>query len=204
MSFKTYRAIDLCIMMAIIVLGELLISFASNAWFKLNSLGVSIVFPMLLIIAMRWGWLVAIPAVVGGAISCFFSQLSGGQAMTPTLLLISEVGTLSTLLSLVWFKFVGKQKTKDSWLLSLAYVCLMYLIYSVFCGIVTAIVNGKDLLGCMVLYFTRDSITLLFSVVVVLITRKLDGVFEDQKTYLLRQEKQREEEKAKKQKNENN
>lgn len=201
MSFKTYRAIDLCIMMAIIVLGELLISFASNAWFKLNSLGISIVFPMLLIIAMRWGWLVAIPAVVGGAVSCFFSQLSGGQAVTPTLILISEVGTLSTLFSCLWFKLVGKQKTKDSWLLSLAYVFLMYLIYSIFCGTVTAIVNCNGFFSYIVYYFTRDSITLLFSVVVVLITRKLDGVFEDQKTYLLRLEKQREAEEQKKIKN---
>ena len=197
MSFKAYRAIDLCIMTAIIIIGELILSFASNVWFKLDSLAISITLPILLIVSMRWGWRVVYPAAIGGLMSCLFSQISGGQKFTLQLLLISEVGTLTILFSLVWFKLIGKQKTKENLAIALCFAIVMYLLNSVGSGIATAIVNGDGLFACIVLYFTRNSITCLFAAIIIIIVRKLDGVFEDQKTYLLRLEKQKEQEKLK-------
>ena len=39
--------------------------------------------------------------------------------------------------------------------------------------------------------FAGDSLSLVFAIIVVQLTRRLDGVFEDQKTYLLRTESDR-------------
>ena len=40
--------------------------------------------------------------------------------------------------------------------------------------------------GSVVGFFTTDSLSLLFTFVIIWIARKLDGVYEDQKHYLLR------------------
>lgn len=197
MSFRTYRAIDIAIFITVLAVGELLISYASNAWFKINSLGVSIVFPLLIIISMRWSGWVVIPAALGGALTCIFSQLSGGQSLSVNFVIISEAGSLSVLLSVVWFYFVGKKRTADSWFLSLLFVTTMYIINCIAKSTATAIIEVQPFFGCVISYFTRESVTLLFAALVTLIVRRLDGVFEDQKAYLIRLEKQREAEKIK-------
>lgn len=46
-------------------------------------------------------------------------------------------------------------------------------------------------LGSVVVFFTTDSLSLVFALVVVLIARRLDGLFEDQKEYLIRTEDER-------------
>ncbi len=41
----------------------------------------------------------------------------------------------------------------------------------------------------IIMFLTTDMLSLLFSVVIVLISRKADGLFEDQKSYLIRMDK---------------
>lgn len=46
----------------------------------------------------------------------------------------------------------------------------------------------------LVVYLTTDIISLLFAEVIVVLLRKVDGMIEDQKSYLLRLEEERKEE----------
>lgn len=43
----------------------------------------------------------------------------------------------------------------------------------------------------MLAFFTTDCLSLVFAVVVVLISRRIDGLFEDQRAYLIRTESER-------------
>ena len=64
-------------------------------------------------------------------------------------------------------------------------------------GILTALalVLGAQLKTCFD-FFTTDALSGLFTMVIIWIAARLDGILEDQKTYLLRVNKEREEEKG--------
>ena len=55
----------------------------------------------------------------------------------------------------------------------------------------TGLVLGVPLEGC-IRYFTTDALSVLFTMVIVWIARRLDGIFEDQKKYLLRVQEEKE------------
>ena len=58
-----------------------------------------------------------------------------------------------------------------------------------------ALVLGAQLKTCFD-FFTTDALSGLFTMVILWIAARLDGILEDQKTYLLRVNKEREEEKG--------
>ena len=58
-----------------------------------------------------------------------------------------------------------------------------------------ALIFGSAFTVCLG-FFTTDSLSTLFTMVVVYIARNLDGVFEDQKSYLIRLQKQENAEKG--------
>mgnify|MGYP007105065393 FL=1 len=53
-----------------------------------------------------------------------------------------------------------------------------------------ALVFGASL-DSLVMFLTTDSLSLLFAVVIVLIAGRLDGLFEDQRAYLIRTAEER-------------
>ena len=64
-----------------------------------------------------------------------------------------------------------------------------------FCGAqlgrwLVSLVFGAPL-NSLIMFFATDSLTLLYSVVVVLVARRVDGLYEDQKSYLVRTESER-------------
>ena len=58
-----------------------------------------------------------------------------------------------------------------------------------------AVVFGYSLVAALG-FFTTDVITLLFTLVLIWIARRLDGIFEEQNHYLLRLQKQENEERG--------
>ena len=61
-------------------------------------------------------------------------------------------------------------------------------------AILVALITGASLQGALA-FITTDVLSILFTVLIVWITRRLDGVFEDQINYLLRLTREREREK---------
>lgn len=205
MSFKTYRVIDLVIWLAILAFGELLASFAANSWFPIDSFAVSLVFPVLLIVLMRWGWWALPDIIIGAVLTCVFSDISGGQAMSLQSVLISVIGNLCMLFGMLLFYLFGKKnvtdgkyKIKGTWYYSLVYAAALYLPVNLGYATVNAIINGGGFIGILGYYLGLNSVTLLFAAVIVLIVRRIDGLFEDQRTYLIKLERLREEERKKK------
>ena len=176
-SWKEYRAIDLSIMVLMLAVFEYLIVSAANFWFPDQLYTVSLAAAVTSIVYMRWGVWGGIHAVEVGLIYCFFA---GG---TPGQYVIYCVGNLFSLFAVIVLKAAGKERVRTGHL-SLVFPLLVQLLMHVGRACV-ALVQGAGPLA-VVNFFTTDSLSYLFTFVIIWIARKLDGVYEDQKHYLLR------------------
>jgi hypothetical protein len=120
----------------------------------------------------------AVPAGLGGLL---FAWMSGGNLQQ---MLIYVLGNLASLAALLMFRMFGKERIrKDSFLavtFAIAVQLLMQLgraaMGSVF-GYPTAAIIG---------FITTDILSILFTVFIVWTVRRIEGLFEDQRNYLLR------------------
>lgn len=189
MSFKKYKIIDLAIFTGLYLLLEFLISLAATRWFPEQPYIVSIMLPMLLIVMMRWDKLSIILAAISGP---FYVLIYGGSGFD---YLIFFLGNMGFMLLLIFLLKVGKDKIRKSIILTLCYVVIGFLLMEVFRGVFTIICYQKTI-DWLWQYLWRDLLSFVFSLVVIFIVRKVDGMFEDQKAYCFRKQKEREEEEA--------
>ena len=231
LTFRQYRQMDLTVFGAMLVVAEALIVLAATRWFPAEAYTVSIVAAVTSIVLMRWGPWAAIHAVLGGLVYCF---VSGGQ---PGQYLIYCAGNLFALLSLLWFRIPGKERTsgkeqnsgkkrgassdrtagsdrtsgkerirEDSFLtviFGLTVQLLMQLGRAVVAFALLRASPGSALAGTQSIagalsfcigFITTDALSGFFTAVILWIARRQDGLFEDQKHYLLRiQEAEKEE-----------
>ncbi len=182
-SFGQYRAIDLGIMAVILFAVETLIAKAAGTWFQGQMYMLSPTIAIVCIVMMRWGGFAAIHALVGGLAYCIALGASGQQFA------IYCVGNLFALVSLLLIKKFGKQKIKDGVLLSIVFTAVAFAAVQIGRWLVSLIFGGTP--DALLRFITTDSLTLAFSVLVVLISRRVDGLFEDQKSYLIRTAEER-------------
>ena len=176
-TWKEYRAIDLALLALALAVFEFIIVRAANWWFPGQPFTVSLAAAMTSIVYMRWGWWGAIHAVEAGFVFCLFSGGTGEQFAVYCL------GNLVSVLSVFLLDAVGKEKVRTG-NLSLAFPILVLLLMQAGRAAAALVLGAgpADLVG----FFTTDSLSLVFTFVIVWIARKLDGVYEDQKHYLLR------------------
>lgn len=179
-TFAQYRAADLCTFGAIGAVCEYVITVAARSWFPGQLYTVSVTAAVCAILLMRWGAWAAISAVLGG---CVFSFASGGSAAQTAIYAIGNLGCL-LLLPLRRHKERIRTDKLCTILFSLGVVLSMQLGRSL-----VALALGTEIGACAG-FFTTDTLTDLFTMVVVSLARNLDGIFEDQKSYLLRIQKQ--------------
>jgi heme A synthase len=135
---------------------------------------------------MRWGLWAGLHAALVGVIFCLASGAGARHYV------IYAAGNLLSLAALAYIRAATaegiRQSAAKSLLLALAVTLLMQLgraLLAVVLGYPAAAATG---------FFTTDVITLLFTLVLIWIARRLDGIFEEQNHYLLRlrQEKNKE------------
>ena len=213
LTFRQYRQMDLTVFGAMLVVAEALIVLAATRWFPAEAYTVSIVAAVTSIVLMRWGPWAAIHAVLGGLVYCF---VSGGQ---PGQYLIYCAGNLFALLSLLWFRIPGKDRTsgsdrtsgkerirEDSFLtvmfalttqlfMQLGRAAVAFALLRASPG--SAPAGTQSIAGALsfcIGFVTTDALSGFFTAVILWIARRQDGLFEDQKHYLLRiQEAEKEE-----------
>ena len=176
-TFREYRAIDLSIMALMVAVFEFLIVNAANFWFPDQLYTVSLAAAMTSIVYMRWGAWGGIHAVEAAAVYCYFS---GG---TPGQFVIYCAGNLFSLFAVILLKAVGKERVRTG-NLSLAFPLLVLLLMHIGRGTVALAFGAEP--GNVVDFFATDSLSYVFTFVIIWIARRLDGVYEDQKHYLLR------------------
>ena len=177
-SFAQYRSIDLGILSVVLVFSQVLIHFASSIWFADQLYVVSPVAAITTLVMMRWGPWAAIQMVLGGVV---FTALSGGMAQH---YLIYGAGNLLAMLALVMFRIWNKERIRKSVYLTLAFAfCVQLLMQLGRAGVAALLGHGPD--ACLG-FITTDVLSELFTLFVAWIVRRIEGLFEDQKHYLLR------------------
>ncbi len=185
-SFSQYRGIDLTILTILTAGAEAIVALAASKWFTSELYSLSPMVALVCIVMMRWNAWAAIPAMLSGAAFCAVM----GQSWEH--FLVYCVGNCGALAAMVWFKALGKDAVRKR-----IEVTILYTI-TAFAGTIVgrwaiALLLGYEL-DSIVDFFLVDSLSLLFAVVVTLIARRIDGLFEDQKSYLIRAEEERQKE----------
>ncbi len=186
-SFSQYRVIDLSLFAVMLLVFEFLIISATK-WFPTELYTVSLAAAITAIVMMRWGAFAAIHAVLGGAVYCIFT------AAAPQQFLIYCAGNLLSMLSLLMIKFIGSEKIRGDVILSLLFALCTQVLMQVGRAAV-AMLMGYSFSSALGFIMT-DVLSIVFTMVIVWIVRHLDGMFENQKSYLLRIQEEREKERG--------
>ncbi|MBP5279362.1 MAG: hypothetical protein J6Z03_02665 [Erysipelotrichaceae bacterium] len=178
MSFKQYRNLDLVIFIAMYAICEFLAIKAATVWFD-EPYSISIMLPMLAIVMMRWDKYCIINAIVYAILFVFYQRGSLNQY------LVYVIGNLGFMLTLVYVYKVGKESIRKTFFNSLMYLMVCFLSMEIFRGIASMLINGSDINIILQFIFT-DMLSLVFGILVLIVVRNMEGIFEDQKQYLLR------------------
>lgn len=182
-TFKQYRTMDVIILVALTIIFEGITTAATNKWFALQPIAMSIGLAMVCVTMMRWGWQAAFTAFASGFVFCVISGATGEQY------LIYCIGNLCALVALFWVKRFGKDGIRGSVPKLLVFGTTAYFGMALGRWLVS-LVFGGDIMALLV-YATTDIMTLAFAILVLLLFRKADGMLEDQKAYLFRLERER-------------
>ena len=194
LTFKQYRSIDLAIMAVLLAVSEAVATMAAKS-FTDQMFSVSTTIAIVCIVMMRWSGYAVIHAAVGGCVYCL---VLGAPA---TQFAIYCAGNCGAIAALVLFKIWGKKNVAAKAWRSILFVLTAYCGAQIGRWAMSLILNAgaESPIGAgelLLVFLTRDIVTLLFTLLAVLISRRLDGIFEDQRAYLLRvdEEKRREKE----------
>ncbi len=178
-SLSQYRTIDLCILTGLMAISQLVIHLAINRWqAQYTGYIVSPVAAVVALVMMRWGPWAVIPAALGGVILTF---LSGGSTEQ---MLIYGAGNLLSMAVLLYLRGLGKERVRTNAVLSLIFAILVQVLMQLGRAGV-ALLMGHSLPACLD-FITTDAMSILFTLVIIWIVRRVEGLFEDQKHYLLR------------------
>ena len=190
-SFRQYKYTDLFFFALVLGLSELLVFCAFKLWFKstVDKFYINFMLAIVLTVIMRWGWVGGIYAVVDGVVQCAI----GGAGWQGYLTYI--IGTACIFFVLLLTKFVGKEKIRGKWYLTLAYILVGWVSVNLGITCMSAIfgTNFLSALGTNFGFGVYGVLPLAGAIAVIMILRRLNGMFEDQKHYLLRQDRERKE-----------
>ena len=185
LTFKQYRITDIIFLTALFTISEVVVTLAANKWFPEQPYVFSLSVLFIALFLMRWSLYAFIPAIVGAVAFCIASEA------LPEHYLIYTEGNLFALIPFLYLFFRGKEKVRKDPLKTAFFVTLIYIFMQFGRTFANICVGGS--LSNFFLFLTTDSISLLFALVASILLRKTDGLFEDQKSYLLRTEKERNE-----------
>ena len=182
-SFSQYRSIDLTILAVVLAFSQFMIFMATSFWFPEQMYVASPVAAMTALVMMRWNAYGAIHAALGGLL---YALLAGGNGQQ---LLIYSAGNLLSVLALIVLKLFGKERVRKDGFLSLTFAfCVQLLMWLGRAGL--AALFGYEPAACIG-FITTDVLSGLFTLVIIWIVRRIEGLFEDQKQYLLRLDRER-------------
>lgn len=182
-SFGQYRAIDLVNFVIMMAVSQFVIHCASSFLYPEQLYVVSPVAAMVALVMMRWSGLAAIHAVLGGVL---FTFLAGG---TWQQFVIYGAGNLLCLPALIFFKIFTKERIRQDGFLSVTFALCVQVLMQLGRSAVAALM-GFSAAACIG-FITTDVLSCLFTAVIIWVVRRIEGLFEDQKHYLLRIQSER-------------
>lgn len=193
-SFKQYKFTDLFLFAVILFIFDLIAHFAPIAMEGAAYFIYTLTVPIVLLVMIRWGWPCVFFAVGDGIIQSLLNNTGVWQSYVSY-----SVGNCFMLLLLPAVKLIGKQRVTQTWYGSVLFMfcgwALQILGVSVTMWLTTVSTGGNFtgyLLSNMGFGLT-GFMSLAAGIVIILIVRRLDGICEDQKHYLLRLDAERRE-----------
>lgn len=183
LTYSKYRAINIILLSVIFSAIETLIAKGANIWFPELGYTLSLAVIFVSLEMMRWNGFGAVSAVLSGLVFCLASGANGQQY------LIYCIGNSFALLALLYIKFVGPDKIRKSVPLTLVYVVMVFLLVQGGRWCVSTILGNDPRL--IIQFLTTDALSGVFGIVVILVMRNVDGMFENQRSYLRRLEEER-------------
>ena len=177
-SFSQYRTIDLLILTAVLAVSQFVIYAASSFWYPDQLYVVSPVAAVTALVMMRWSGYAAVQALFGGL---FFTALSGG---TWQHYIIYGAGNLVSMLALVMLRILGKERVRQDAFLALAFGLAVQLLMQLGRAGVAALLAFPA--AACIGFITTDVLSMVFTAFIIWTVRRIEGLFEDQKHYLLR------------------
>ncbi|MGN0820127.1 MAG: hypothetical protein ACI4M6_07085 [Christensenellaceae bacterium] len=191
LTFKQYRALDLIIFTVLLCVFESVLTVIWNVWAYSDPFIPSLLFLILAIVYMRWGALALIPAVVCGVVVSSVRLLTD-KSLTESVFVTEIIGNCFSAFILLFMKRVKKDRIKSSWGMTIAYASLIYIFIETGRAVAYLILS-KDAALTLSYFatrlFLRDLVAYVLLITGVLIVRRIDGMFEDQKAYLFRLER---------------
>lgn len=186
LTFSQYRAIDLSLFALMFALFEFIIVRVATVnlfWDQVYT--VSLAGAIVSIVYMRWGYWGGIHAALAGFL---FTLYHGGRLDQYA---IYCIGNLLSLLAVPVLLKKGKENVRSGRFFSLLFPVMVNLLMQLGRAVVFLLLGGS--LGVSTGFFTTDALSIVFTLVIVWIARRLDGIYEDQKHYLLRIQEEQEE-----------
>ena len=177
-SLSQYRAIDCSLFALMLMVFETVILRAATGWFPKEAWTVSAVAAITGIVMVRWGLWAALHAALGGIV---FVLTSRG---TPAQFVIYGIGNLAGMAVWPLVKRWGWQSLKGNPLRIIVFGGLLLLAMQAGRGLLSLAFGAS--LNAAVGFITTDAISYLFTIVILWIMSRLDGMLEDQKHYLKR------------------
>ena len=175
---------DLSIFIAILVIAELAVHYAA-VWLPGGALfTVSFMLTITLIVMVRWGWPSVFYALLSGVLYCALNK--GGL----TSYLVYGIGNCFVMFTLIPLKLIGTDKIVSKWwsavLLVLGGWLCVYLGRSVVWTVCYAVqpVAGAKIYSGFIDFAAFDLVPLALTIIIILVLRRFDGMFVDQKSFL--------------------
>ena len=178
MTIGQYRRIDLTFFAVILCLCEAMITLAATRWFPGEPYVLSVTGAVCAMVLFRWGPYAGIHAVLGAMVLC---ALSGAPLREYA---VYGAGNLLSLLALIPLKRFTWQRIRDNTLACMAFGLGVTLLMQTGRAVLTFLFTGNIAAGLP--HYTTDVLSALFSVIVMWIARRLDGILEEQKHYVQR------------------
>ena len=187
-TVKQYRALDLAMFALMLTVAETLAVTAARRWFPNEPYTVSVTPAITTIVMMRWGPWAGLHAALGGVLFC----LTSGAGMKHYV--IYGLGNLLSLAALGYLRFATPEGIRQSAWKSLTLALMATLLMQLGRALIAVVLGSAP--AAALGFFTTDVITLLFTLVLIWIARRLDGIFEEQNHYLLRLRRQENDERG--------
>lgn len=189
-SLKQYRLTDLFLFAVILAAFDLIAHFAPMAFGRGAMFTITLTVPIVVMVMMRWGWPAIFFAVGDGLLQAILNNTHIWQSY-----LCYAVGFGSICLLLIPLKFIDKQKIAGKWYFSALFVVSAWVIMNL---VLTCVQTacGYGFVGSLLLNIGLSGtggLSLGVGIVIILVMRRLDGMFEDQKHYLKRLDDERKE-----------
>lgn len=189
-SIKQYRAGDLCIFTALAAITELVCYF-SRFWFSSAAIyTLNLMLPLITLIIVRWGWWGVIVAVFEGVL---YAAIRGGAWQTYIIMVVSNAAIAAELL---FIKLIKNERLYKHWYWAFLLVLTGWVAVNFVRAGLSAIFYKDFVTQLATMFGFSDGglLALVMGEIIILVLRRLDGMVENQKGYLLRLKKEREEE----------